>query len=98
MKNCIVCGVGSHRLDWAKATGPVACDSHGAVEVKTASSSEKDRIAKLEKDRADEVEKRKKAEQVKNLAKPVAVGNQGTLNQMVSSSPAQPRTKPEEKV
>jgi len=29
---CVVCGLGSHREDWASATNP-ACDSHSKDEV-----------------------------------------------------------------
>lgn len=35
-KFCVVCGAGSHRDDWAKQAGPVACDSHSKDEVAAA--------------------------------------------------------------
>jgi hypothetical protein len=32
---CVVCGLGSHRLDWASKQYP-SCDGHSAAEVKAA--------------------------------------------------------------
>lgn len=34
-KFCIVCGIGSHRLDWQDKAQP-ACDSHSAAEIQAA--------------------------------------------------------------
>ena len=34
-KQCIVCGLASHRSDWASKDNP-ACDSHSAEEIKAA--------------------------------------------------------------
>jgi hypothetical protein len=36
IKYCVVCGAGSHRLDWQSSTKPVACDTHTKEEVDTA--------------------------------------------------------------
>ena len=34
-KQCVVCGLGSHRADWTSKANP-ACDSHTAEQVKAA--------------------------------------------------------------
>lgn len=39
-KFCVVCGMGSHRDDWADKPNP-ACDSHSPAEVKAALAAKK---------------------------------------------------------
>lgn len=48
-KFCVVCGAGSHRDDWAKQTGPVACDSHSKDEVAAAVKAQAAKEAEAKK-------------------------------------------------
>jgi hypothetical protein len=40
VKNCVVCGAGSHREDWQRNPNP-ACDSHKPQEVQAAIAAKK---------------------------------------------------------